>query len=325
MKIEWIRKVMADGKHNAFTGLAYFQNKYYLAYRKAVGHMTDDAYQIIMTSTNAKDWTIAHKKYFEYEKGRVYDYRDSFFLVLDDKLLLYSFATLVQNGSRCKTHSFVQEINSESSEWPSPKLIQQGCAIWKPIKYGNDFYATGYFKKENYQIYLYHSHDGFTWHKKSYIAAGSETSLYAPDETTLIAFVRTETAPYYMEIYTSAKPFDKWNKIYESSIIIQSPHVLNINGEIYLLGRERPDYLSTADFSKPSFAKHRTKIWRFANNTLKEVLELPSKGDNAYPGTAIMPDGTLLMSYYSQHETDEGTTWTDKMITDIFIGKINFS
>jgi len=322
MKIEWVKKLDADGMHNAFTGLAYFKDKYYLAYRKAKGHVTDEAFQVIMTSDNGKNWKIEHKKCLEHygNAAATVDYRDSFFLPLDDKLLLYSFVTPVENGSRGNSYSLAQIITADSTEWPEPELIQKDCIIWKPVKSGEDFYAAGYVGRCSF---LYKSQDGMNWKKKSYISPGSETCLYAPDKEKLVAFVRTEREPYHLEIYESAKPFDNWSKINEIPVIIQCPHVLQMNDKVYILGRERPDYMATADKEKPSFSAHRTKIWEYENNSLKEVLELPSMGDNSYPGTAVMPDGSLLISYYSQHETGEGKEWKQEMPSDIFIAKIH--
>ena len=37
----------------------------------------------------------------------------------------------------------------------------------------------------------------------------------------------------------------------------------------------------------------------------EEVLELPSRGDTSYVGTALRPDGLLLVSYYGQHEAPD--------------------
>ena len=40
----------------------------------------------------------------------------------------------------------------------------------------------------------------------------------------------------------------------------------------------------------------------FANQWTRPVMDLPSGGDNSYPGMVVEDDKTLLVSYYSQHE-----------------------
>ena len=79
--------------------------------------------------------------------------------------------------------------------------------------------------------------------------------------------------------------------------------------------------MQTADRKAPSFARHRTKIWELKENTLKEALEFPSKGDNSYVGTVVNADGSLLVSYYSQHECG-GNDWNNIMAADIFVARV---
>jgi hypothetical protein len=48
---------------------------------------------------------------------------------------------------------------------------------------------------------------------------------------------------------------------------------------------------------------YRTALWEVDRSSggLRELLELPSAGDNSYPGF-LWHDGTLYVSYYSSHE-----------------------
>lgn len=324
MRIEWVKKVYSDGCHNAFTGMAYYAGKYYLAFRNASGHMNDESEQIIMTSGNGEDWELLHKRGFVGVAGSKVDYRDSYFLLCGDRLLLYSLCTPVIGGERKRAYSQVQTISSDSMEWPEPSITVEDSVLWKPIEVGGRFYAIGYSCQERkYFSYLFQSEDGFKWEKTATVAGGSEACLYPSKQDRLTVFLRTETPPYHLEIFESDKPFDKWVKIGESTQIIQCPHTLKSGGKLLLIGRYRPDYMETADPDKPSFPIHRTKIWEFKDDRLKEVIELPSSGDNAYAGTAFMPDGSLLLSYYSQHESGSGGGWKQEMSADIFIAKIS--
>ncbi|MFA6715089.1 MAG: sialidase family protein [Victivallaceae bacterium] len=320
MQIIWTGKIYSDGRHNAFTGLAYFKDKYFLAFRNSAGHMQAESYQIIMTSPDGKKWDLLQKKHMP--DGMPVDYRDSCFLLHEDKLLLYSFCTPIVDGKRGKSYTQIQIISGNSGKISEPQIIQRDCVLWKPIKLGDTFYAPGYScGKCHYQADLYCSAGGLDWKKKTHLAAGSEIALCPLDENKLTAFVRTETPPYHLEIFESRKPFAAWTKISEIPRIIQCPHYFRNNGKVYLIGRERPDYMKTADSNNPSFGRHRTKIWSFENHTLREVLELPSAGDNSYPGTVFMPDGTLLISYYSQHECG-GEKWAEMMPADIFVAAV---
>ena len=323
MNVKWVNKVYSDGKHNAFTGLAYFNGKYYLVFRNGSGHaIFDESYQIIMTSSDGKKWDILQRNRMPDINGMTIDYRDSYFLPQDESLLLYSSCTPVNNGKRQESYTQVQIITQESERMYKPQIGHCNGFLWKPIKIKNTFYVAGYSGNtlDNYQIDFYFSDNGLNWQKKSHLAPGSETVLYSPAPDKLIAFVRTESPPYYLELYESTKPFNVWKKTNEIHKIIQGHHVVQTNKKVYLLGRERPDYRQTANPEKSSYPQHRTKVWLFENNTLEEILELPSMGDTAYPGTAIMPDNMLLVSYYSQPEDMNGEL--KPKTADIFVAGI---
>ena len=81
--------------------------------------------------------------------------------------------------------------------------------------------------------------------------------------------------------------------------VVQSPAILDLGERLIVAGRSRrPD---------PSGARphiSRTALWELTAGTeLAELLVLPSGGDTAYPGLAARDDGTVVVSYYSQHET----------------------
>jgi len=94
MKIQSIKKIATDGRHNAFTGLAFFKGRYFLVFRTGAHH-ADGAKgtQLLFTSTDGEDWELLQNKAF-FEQGNTgdqMDYRDSYFLNLGHELRLYSF------------------------------------------------------------------------------------------------------------------------------------------------------------------------------------------------------------------------------------------
>jgi len=48
----------------------------------------------------------------------------------------------------------------------------------------------------------------------------------------------------------------------------------------------------------------RTELPWLENSRLSRIAELPSDGDNSYPGLVKLDDGRLLVSWYSSHEKD---------------------
>ena len=54
------------------------------------------------------------------------------------------------------------------------------------------------------------------------------------------------------------------------------------------------------------------------DDQLREFAELPSAGDNSYPGLVVISDQHALMSWYSTHETDA----SGKPITAIYLADL---
>ncbi len=319
MKLKWLRKIYSDGNHNAFTGLAYFNGRYILAFRNARTHSDAHSRQLIMTSPDGGQWRLLQAQAFpaqptlELPAGAPVDCRDSYFLNLGHELRLYSFCVtpLLPSGERMTPGSVTTvQITRDGETWTPPRSVCQGAVLWKPIFWQNRFWCSGYRRQASADrsiiVELYQSVDGLTWTRHGVIAGGSESVLTPIAADILRATVRTEKPPYHLEFWESRAPWDNWRKVAEIPRIIQAPHVVNLHDQLYLFARETPDYGPPAHPAQPRIpARRRTKIWRIQGASLQEVLELPSLGDTAYVGTAVRPDGLLLASYYSQHEREK--------------------
>ncbi|MGI6087798.1 MAG: sialidase family protein [Kiritimatiellia bacterium] len=323
MKIVSVEKVYANGKHNAFTGLGYVNGRYVLAFRQSDGHADASGKILLLESGDGKHWAEQQSFSLPEKDGISFDFRDSYFLSEQNRILFYHFFTPVQDRKRLPSSTQVMS-STDGRNWSAPTKLE-GVVLWHPVSAFGKYYAAGYSVKEGkgHQCCLFSSADGINWGKVVRIADGSETAVYPWEDGSLLAFVRTETPPYFLEIFQSAPPFTDWKRIVIVPKIIQAPHVFTVGSQVFLSGRERPDYQKTADAKKPSFGLHRTKIWKVgADVSIEEALELPSSGDNAYTGTVVNPDGTVWMSYYSQHETGASGTWRSVAAADIFIAHL---
>ncbi|NMA43741.1 MAG: exo-alpha-sialidase [Oligosphaeraceae bacterium] len=316
MKIVSVKKVYANGKHNAFTGLGYVNGRYVLAFRQSDGHGDASGKILLLESGDGKHWTEHRSISLPEKDGISFDFRDSYFLSEQNRLLFYHFFTPVQNGKRLPSVSQVMS-STDGRSWSAP--TKHESILWHPVYAFGKYYTAGYFHNGNEdQCDLFSSANGINWEKVARIAKGSETAIYPWKDGTLLAFVRTEIPPYFFEIFQSTPPFTDWKRLGTVPKIIQAPHVFTAGSQVFLSGRERPDYMKAE-----GFGLHRTKIWKVgADASIEEVLELPSAGDNAYTGTVVNPDGTVLMSYYSQHETGDSEIWRDVAAADIFIAHL---
>jgi len=329
MNIELVTKIVSDGRHNAFTGLAFFQGRYFVVFRSGEHHADAQGYQVIMTSSTGREWEVVHRKSFfaAGESGAVMDYRDSYFLNLGHELRLYSFSTPFDSaGERDPRHSrSTVQITRDGMNWSEPQVICTGTVLWKPIFWNNHFWCAGYRREPHpgpLVTEFLSSPDGLAWTSLGTITKGNESALF-PLPNGLRAFVRTNKAPYHLEIWESRGEFQEWNKVGVIPKSIQAPHVLALNGACYLFGREVP--ATTPEVPAPSSALRRTKGWKIEGTEAVEVLELPSSGDTSYVGTAVGPDGCLLLSYYSQHEIkDPNPSVDDANIkpADLFVASV---
>ncbi len=306
MHIQHLRKIVADGRHNAFTGMAFFKGRYFVVFRSGAHHADAEGFQVIQSSGDGLHWETVHKKTFFRggDSKSPADYRDSYFLNLGDELRLHSFSTPFDaDGERQprESQSSVQ-ITRDGISWTEPRAIAHGRVLWKPIFWEGQFWCAGYRRLPHpgpVVTELYRSPDGLAWNSVARITEGNETALL-PVHNRLRAFVRTNNAPRHLEIWESNETFTAWAKIGAIPKIIQAPHLEMLDGAWHLFGREVPPH--EPGLPKPHSSLRRTKVWRLDGTSAIEVLELPSGGDTSYVGTAACTDGSFLMSYYSQHE-----------------------
>ena len=61
-----------------------------------------------------------------------------------------------------------------------------------------------------------------------------------------------------------------------------------------------------------------TALYWLVDGALEELAELPSGGDNSYPGFVQLSGDRALVSYYSSHESDA----SGKRITAIYLAEL---
>jgi len=326
-----LSSVCSNGKHNAFTGVGELDGKFHLAFRQAQNHSAPGGRQVRLTSSDGENWAFSATTSFpsplDLPAGTTMDFRDNSFLKCGDELRIYSFvhAPLVDDNYLRPTASTLQVLRV-GQEWSDPKEILSGAILWKPIFWQGGFWCAGYrqLPGQGCVVELYRSEDGWDWSRGAVIAAGNETCLVPMPGDILRAYIRTQGARHYLEIWESAFPYESWTKNAVIQKIIQAPHCQEVGGRLFLFARE----VAGADaVGRPiQSSATRSKVWEAIGTDLHEVLELPSLGDCAYFGTALAPDGNILASYYSQHQREadaapETRGGNDKP-ADVFVARL---
>jgi hypothetical protein len=324
MKIMTVKKIVSDGNHNAFTGLGYLNGRYYLGFRSASNHITPESRQVILESRDGMDWREFRTWSLPTEGSISFDIRDTFIFPDANQLLVSTLVSRVQDDVR-SSFTWLHAIGEDRTV-TSIGQMASNHALWKPMVFNGTYYcaAYDYTWDGTYQVTFFRSGDRKNWHGLSRIGPGSEAVLLPLNDEEMLCFVRTEQSPYPMNLYRCKAPYyGPWEKVGTDTRILQGQEYISWNGENFLLARERPDYIKTADHKKPSFASHRLNMYRLKKDfTLEKVLEFPSGGDCGYPGCVVEDGGTLLVSYYSRHEQKNPNEFEGP--ADIYVARVHF-
>ncbi|MCD6518361.1 MAG: hypothetical protein J7M05_00350 [Anaerolineae bacterium] len=308
IQVESVRRVYNDGNHNAFTDLCRFQDRFYLTFRSCPeGHMIFDSSEIlVLASKDAQEWEIVFR--FGVPDR---DVRDPHFLIFQSKLFVYTGTWLVgpeaPRSGDLNDHLGYCAWTEDGIHWQGPRALEgtKGHYIWRAAAYKDTAYLCGR-RKRGFahtssreeamaltEAALLGSPDGFSWHTVGLFleSYGDETAFLFEDDGSILAIVRGRL--FYTSTATlcrAAPPYQKWIRR-KLNVNIGGP-LLAKWGDLYLVGgREAPD---------PEHA--RTVLYWLENDQLIKAAELPSGGDNSYPGFVALSPERGLLSYYSSHE-----------------------
>lgn len=304
--IDSVSIVFNDGNHNAFTDLCRFRDRFYLTFRSCPdGHGIHPTSRIvILASDDARSWT----QVFTFAIPNR-DVRDPHFLVFKDTLFVYTGTwfcdPLVPKKYDLNEHLGYCAWSADGRAWHGPRFLEgtYGHYIWRAAAYKDKAYLCGRRKREFVRTQdsgdaremtesaLLESDDGFIWKKAGLFqeTGGDETAFVFQEDGSIIAVARYKgSGP--AQLCRAKPPYQEWTRI-SLGRAIGGP-MLAKWADHYLVGGRK-----TIDPQNP-----RTTLYWLINDQLVEALELPSGGDNSYPGFVPLDDKRGLLSYYSSHE-----------------------
>jgi hypothetical protein len=305
IRIDSVRKVFDDGDHNAFTDLCRYRGRIYLTFRSCPdGHMVFASSRIIvLVSDDGLDW----EQVVQFSVPQR-DPRDPHFLVLGQRLFVYTGTWLVPPGDAPRDlndHLGYAISTTDGSSWEGPVMLEgtYGHYIWRAAARDGRAYlcgrrrlnfAAGWEAESNAEIIqgaMLESDDGIVWRHSALFTRehGDETAFLIATDGALLALARgTQGCP--ARICRSTPPYDTWTR---------TPLDRNVGGPLLarwgdaiLVGGRR-----TVEPEGP-----RTALSWLVDDGLVDVAELPSSGDNSYPGFVELDASRALLSYYSSHE-----------------------
>lgn len=327
VKVSSIRRVFHNGEHNAFTDLCRYKGTYYLTFRSCPdGHMVNPtASVIVLSSPDTKTWKQVHR--FSVPRR---DTRDPHFLIFKDRLFLYTGTwysgdtTLKREDYELNKHLGYAAWSDDGAAWNSPIMLEGtfGHYIWRASTFNGRAYLCGRRNHEfdirargegaTVESAMLESDDGLIWRKRALFEEkrGDETAFQFEPDGTVVAIARRgrENA----ELCRSRPPYVQWERK-DLGRYIGGPLLIKW-GDRYLVGGRR--------FTKDNTTNPKTSFCWLVNDTLHEFAELPSGGDNSYPGFVELSPDRALVSWYSSHEKDaNGKTITAIYLADLEIGR----
>ena len=314
VRVSNIRRVFYNGEHNAFTDLIRFKGRFYLTFRSCPdGHMVHPTSSIIiLASEDAKEWEQVHR--FSVAKR---DTRDPHFLSFKGRLFVYTGTwysgetTLKREDYDLNKHLGYAVWSEDGDKWTDAIMLEGtfGHYIWRANTFGGKAYMCGR-RKKNFEMKprgegaivesaMLESDDGLIWRTRTLFqeVRGDETAFQFEEDGSIIAIGRRGRDN--AQLLKSKRPYTKWERK-ELDRYIGGPLLVRWNGRYVVGGRK------TIGGKVP-----KTSMCWLVGEKLYEFAELPSGGDNSYPGFVELDAKHAIMSWYSSHEKDkDGKTMT---------------
>jgi hypothetical protein len=324
LRVTRARKVFSDGRHNAFTGLVWFKDRYFITFRSAGTHMTVDGQIRLIASDDAEDWSLLHTAS---RAGQ--DLRDPKLAVLNGRLFVY-FAERPQADLQHRTSMAITSEDGRSFSEPQALTgVPHGFWLWHAAERDGALYGTAYrHRGTEYEALLLRSTDGLNWEKAAdFPLTGGETYLDFVPDGTLWAFVRNNSPGRVAYTCSAKPPYTKFENVRHFPTHIGGPMIMRLEHGCVLITRQ---------WDPPGRRNLRTEVfWQPDEGELRSITRLPSGGDTSYATWLDTGPGRALVSYYSSHEHKMdvplgGESGTDSAHaehstgSDIFLAEVSF-
>ena len=306
LQISAPRKLIDDGNHNAFTDLCTFKGKLYLTYRRCPeGHMLFSSSQIVLMTSDDDGATWQEAFVFG---AAPRDVRDPHFLVFKDRLFVYTGTWAIPTEGQPRTlndHLGFAAYSDDGTNWHGPQVLEgtYGHYIWRAAHRNDMAYLCGRRRKgyadgeeertDRTQIEgaLLSSDDGLVWKYSGLFTEeyGDETAFLFEGDGEVVALARGADARP-ARICRSMPPYAEWTRT-DLDRNVGGPLFVKWGAHYLVAGRKN------IDLQNP-----RTTLYWLVDDQLIEIAELPSGGDNSYPGFATLDEKHALLSYYASHE-----------------------
>lgn len=307
-KLVSVTKIWDAGKHNAFTDLIRWHDKWYCTFREADDHVGGDGQLRVLVSSDGAKWESAT---LIGEKG--IDLRDPKLSITPDDQLMIVAGGSVYEGKKLLGRQPRVTYSKNGTDWTPPaRTLMEGEWLWRVTWHDGKAYGVSYDAAErdsaaakkaaetgkaepgpaDWKLKLVMSKDGQQYELITHLDVPghpNETTLRFLPDGEMVALVRREGGTKNGWIGHSKPPYKDWTWT-ETKHRFGGPNFIRLpDGSLWAAGRVYPGGAKTALARMTAAGEY------------EPVLTLPSSGDNSYPGL-VWYGNQLWMSYYSSHE-----------------------
>jgi hypothetical protein len=320
----WANKDWPNGdpktRHNAFTDLARFKDHWYCIFRVGEDHGVSGPLGglRIIRSKDGEKWTSV---FFYQPDEKSVDVREAKLVQTQDGQLVilghesYRFEPARSIFKDFGVRRSMTWLSSDGEHWSGPHFSKGGenTWIWSGAWHKGVGYGVAYSEKEakNPNGAIYRTNDGKEWElvadniypkddKGNH--NGNEGSIFFDADDS--AWIYLRDVPYLngtiSNIGFSRPPYKEWDwsRQTRNNFTFGGPKMLRMSdGRIVASGR-----IWGRD-GGGGYGDSHTALYELdlKDNHFEKIADLPSQGDNGYPGI-VEKDGDLWISYYSCHE-----------------------
>jgi hypothetical protein len=308
-----VQRIWNQGKHNAFTDLIRWRDKWYCTFREADGHVGGDGKLRVIESADGKNWNSVA---LLAEEG--IDLRDpKLSITSDDRLMIVAGGSVYKGTKTIMGRQPRVAFSKNGKEWtPTKRVLEEGEWLWRVTWHEGKCYGVSYnamtrttpaaqeatkeskpvsSEPADWKLKLVVSEDGVEFKVITHLGVPghpNETTLRFLANGELMAMVRREGGDRVGWLGLSKAPYKEWNWS-QTKYRLGGPNFIELpDGSLWGVSR-----LSTGTEKPVS----KTALFKMTTKTYEPVLTLPSGGDTSYGGL-VWHEGQLWISYYSSHE-----------------------
>lgn len=287
------RKIWDEGKHNAFTDLIRYQDRWYCVCREGDDHAKGAGKIRVLRSEDGKAWTSAA---LVAQDG--VDLRDPHLAVTPKgELMIVGGAAVPPTRDPVTDHFSFVCFSKNGADWTQPeKTVESWQWLWRVRWHADNAYGVAYRSNatppRKYEAILFKSGDGRKYESVTTFDVPNATEAsVAFDGDTMICLQRRDGKPNTAWIGVSKAPYKEWTWK-DLGVYFGGPHLVKTpDGSWLAAGR-----MTTTGKAQTVLCELDVKAAK-----LTPLVTLPSGGDTSYAGL-VWHDDQLWMSYYSSHE-----------------------